>query len=119
MRALVVINPGNPTGNALDLANQKAIVEFCKAEGVLLVADEVYQENVWAEAGGENKHSTDVRFSYSSSSSSSYSSSSNSFSSFSTPSPPPPPPPPPPPSSHLPCPLPLPPPPPPPVRAFT
>jgi alanine transaminase len=49
VRALVVINPGNPTGAALDLANQKEIVKFCEAENLLLVADEVYQENVYAE----------------------------------------------------------------------
>jgi len=49
VRALVVINPGNPTGAALDLANQKEVVAFCEAENLLLVADEVYQENVYAE----------------------------------------------------------------------
>jgi len=49
VRALVVINPGNPTGNALDLSNQKEIVQFCKEENILLLADEVYQENVYAE----------------------------------------------------------------------
>jgi len=48
VRALVVINPGNPTGAALDLANQRDIVDFCAREGLLLVADEVYQENVYA-----------------------------------------------------------------------
>ena len=48
VRALVVINPGNPTGAALDLANQKEVVAFCEAENLLLVADEVYQENVYA-----------------------------------------------------------------------
>jgi len=36
-------------GWALDLANQKEIVKFCEAENLLLVADEVYQENVYAE----------------------------------------------------------------------
>lgn len=49
VRALCVINPGNPTGNALNVDNQKEIVQFCKDEGVLLIADEVYQENVYAE----------------------------------------------------------------------
>ena len=44
VRALCVINPGNPTGNALNVDNQKEIVQFCKDE-VLLIADEVYQEN--------------------------------------------------------------------------
>ena len=49
VRALVVINPGNPTGAALDLVNQQEVVSFCGQEGLLLVADEVYQENVYAE----------------------------------------------------------------------
>ncbi|CAO2824649.1 unnamed protein product [Amaranthus hypochondriacus] len=48
VRALVVINPGNPTGQVLALENQKQIVEFCKEEGLVLLADEVYQENVYA-----------------------------------------------------------------------
>ena len=46
-RALVVINPGNPTGQCLDKANMIEIVKFCKSEGILLMADEVYQENVY------------------------------------------------------------------------
>ena len=49
MRAIVVINPGNPTGQVLSLENQKQIVEFCKKEGLILLADEVYQDNIYAE----------------------------------------------------------------------
>ncbi|CAI0470823.1 unnamed protein product [Linum tenue] len=47
VKALVVINPGNPTGQVLAEENQRAIVEFCKQEGLVLLADEVYQENVY------------------------------------------------------------------------
>ncbi|KAL9228471.1 hypothetical protein vseg_004052 [Gypsophila vaccaria] len=47
VRALVVINPGNPTGQVLAEENQQQIVEFCKKEGLVLLADEVYQENVY------------------------------------------------------------------------
>ncbi|KAG2728502.1 hypothetical protein I3843_01G203800 [Carya illinoinensis] len=47
VRALVVINPGNPTGQVLAEENQRDIVEFCKKEGLVLLADEVYQENVY------------------------------------------------------------------------
>ncbi|KAI4329026.1 hypothetical protein L6164_021333 [Bauhinia variegata] len=47
VRALVVINPGNPTGQVLSEENQRKIVEFCKEEGLVLLADEVYQENVY------------------------------------------------------------------------
>jgi len=49
VRAIVVINPGNPTGQVLSLDNQKAIVEFCKKEKLILLADEVYQDNIYAE----------------------------------------------------------------------
>ncbi|XP_076886862.1 alanine aminotransferase 2-like [Bidens hawaiensis] len=48
VRALVVINPGNPTGQVLAEENQRQIVDFCKKEGLVLLADEVYQENVYA-----------------------------------------------------------------------
>ncbi|ESW07358.1 hypothetical protein PHAVU_010G123200 [Phaseolus vulgaris] len=47
VRALVVINPGNPTGQVLAEENQRNIVDFCKQEGLVLLADEVYQENVY------------------------------------------------------------------------
>lgn len=48
VRALVVINPGNPTGQCLTVDNMKQIVELCKEERLVLMADEVYQENVYA-----------------------------------------------------------------------
>ncbi|QCE02446.1 alanine aminotransferase 2-like [Vigna unguiculata] len=47
VRALVVINPGNPTGQVLSEENQRHIVDFAKQEGLVLLADEVYQENVY------------------------------------------------------------------------
>jgi alanine transaminase len=47
VRALAVINPGNPTGQVLSEENQREIVEFSKREGLVLLADEVYQENVY------------------------------------------------------------------------
>ncbi|KAI3455678.1 hypothetical protein Pfo_012341 [Paulownia fortunei] len=47
VRALVVINPGNPTGQVLAENNQPQIVDFCKKEGLVLLADEVYQENIY------------------------------------------------------------------------
>ncbi|MCO5586738.1 hypothetical protein L7F22_040680 [Adiantum nelumboides] len=49
VRALVVINPGNPTGQVLSVENQQEIVQFCRDEHLLLLADEVYQENVYAD----------------------------------------------------------------------
>ena len=49
-RGLVVINPGNPTGNSLPLENMKEVLRFCGKHGLILMADEVYQENVWLES---------------------------------------------------------------------
>ena len=46
-RALVVINPGNPTGQILPAKAMKGIVEWCAEENICLMADEVYQENIW------------------------------------------------------------------------
>ncbi|KYQ93252.1 alanine transaminase [Tieghemostelium lacteum] len=46
-RALVIINPGNPTGQSLDYENMKGIIEFCYRNKLVLLADEVYQENVY------------------------------------------------------------------------
>jgi len=48
-RALVVINPGNPTGQVLSRANIEAIIKFAHANKLFILADEVYQHNVYAE----------------------------------------------------------------------
>ena len=47
--ALVIINPGNPTAAVLDYENMKMIVNFAKKHNLSLLADEVYQENVYKE----------------------------------------------------------------------
>jgi alanine transaminase len=49
VRAIAVINPGNPTGQVLGRDTQEAIVRFCRDENLVLLADEVYQCNVYAE----------------------------------------------------------------------
>ncbi|KAL4095758.1 hypothetical protein PRIC1_009130 [Phytophthora ramorum] len=49
VRAIAVINPGNPTGQCLSADSIEEIIKFCKQEGILVLADEVYQENVYAE----------------------------------------------------------------------
>lgn len=51
VRALVVINPGNPTGQLLDEDNMRDIARWCRDANVCLMADEVYQENVWKPEG--------------------------------------------------------------------
>lgn len=48
-RLMAVINPGNPTGQYLPEENIREIIQFCHQNNLLLLADEVYQENVWAE----------------------------------------------------------------------
>ncbi|XP_057530809.1 glutamate--glyoxylate aminotransferase 2 [Amaranthus tricolor] len=47
VRAMVIINPGNPTGQCLSVANLKEIVNFCIQENLVLLADEVYQQNIY------------------------------------------------------------------------
>lgn len=47
VRAICVINPGNPTGSVLDAANIRMVIEFARAHGLAILADEVYQENVY------------------------------------------------------------------------
>lgn len=47
VRAIVVINPGNPTGASLSEANIRDIIEFARAERLVIMADEVYQTNVF------------------------------------------------------------------------
>ena len=47
VRALCVINPGNPTGAVLDAENIEMVLRFAREKGLALLADEVYQENVY------------------------------------------------------------------------
>jgi len=47
VKAMVVINPGNPTGNVMTRAQMEVVVKFCQKHGIILLADEVYQENIW------------------------------------------------------------------------
>ncbi|KAH9919892.1 transaminase [Fomitopsis serialis] len=45
-RALVVINPGNPTGALLDRKTMEELVRLCEEHSLVLLADEVYQANL-------------------------------------------------------------------------
>jgi aspartate/methionine/tyrosine aminotransferase len=47
VKAICVINPGNPTGSVLDAENIGMIIEFARTHGLALLADEVYQENIY------------------------------------------------------------------------
>jgi glutamate--glyoxylate aminotransferase len=44
---MVFINPGNPTGQCLSEANLRDLVRFAHKEKVVLMADEVYQPNIY------------------------------------------------------------------------
>jgi len=48
-RALVFINPGNPTGQCLSEENLGELITFCYDNRLVLCADEVYQENIYTE----------------------------------------------------------------------
>ncbi|KAG7196622.1 hypothetical protein KM043_015972 [Ampulex compressa] len=46
-RVLVVINPGNPTGQVLTRTNIEDIIRFAHKNHLFLLADEVYQDNIY------------------------------------------------------------------------
>ena len=50
-RVLVVINPGNPTGQVLEVGVMEGCVRFAHRHGLVVLADEVYQENVYCKPG--------------------------------------------------------------------
>lgn len=47
IKALAVINPGNPTGQVFSRSDLEVICKFCAENGLVLLADEVYQRNVY------------------------------------------------------------------------
>ncbi len=49
VKAIVVINPGNPTGAILDEKSILDVVNFAKSRRLAIIADEVYQENLYGE----------------------------------------------------------------------
>jgi alanine transaminase len=46
-RCMVVINPGNPTGNVLRRNDIEDIIKICYENNILIMADEVYQRNIY------------------------------------------------------------------------
>ncbi|XP_028833929.1 alanine aminotransferase 2-like isoform X1 [Denticeps clupeoides] len=48
-RALCIINPGNPTGQVQSRQCIEDVIRFAAKERLFLMADEVYQDNVYAE----------------------------------------------------------------------
>ena len=47
VKCLCMINPGNPTGNVLSKEAISLVIRFCAKHDIVLLADEVYQENVY------------------------------------------------------------------------
>ncbi|KAF7719683.1 Alanine transaminase [Penicillium ucsense] len=47
LRAVVVINPGNPTGASLTADDIKKVIDVAAEEQLVIMADEVYQTNVF------------------------------------------------------------------------
>ncbi|KAI0173805.1 pyridoxal phosphate-dependent transferase [Pestalotiopsis sp. NC0098] len=47
VRAIVIINPGNPTGASLSEADIRSVIDFAVQENLVIMADEVYQTNVF------------------------------------------------------------------------
>ncbi len=50
VKAIVVINPANPTGAILDKDSIEQVIDFAEENDLAIIADEVYQENLY---GGE------------------------------------------------------------------
>jgi len=48
VKGIVVINPGNPTGAILDENSIREVIAFAKDHGLVIIADEVYQENIYS-----------------------------------------------------------------------
>ncbi len=49
IRAFTLINPGNPTGQVLSREDLEIICKFCAKYDIVLLADEVYQKNIYVD----------------------------------------------------------------------
>ena len=47
IKALVIINPGNPTGGCLTDDAMEEVIQLCYEQNIVLIADEVYQKNIF------------------------------------------------------------------------
>jgi aspartate/methionine/tyrosine aminotransferase len=47
VKAICVLNPGNPTGAVLDRENIEMIIDFARSHDLSILTDEVYQEDVY------------------------------------------------------------------------
>ncbi|KAK4946930.1 alanine transaminase [Elasticomyces elasticus] len=60
VRALVVINPGNPTGASLSAQDIEEVIKFAAERKLVILADEVYQTNVFIGKFHSFKHALRV-----------------------------------------------------------
>ncbi|MQL05715.1 aminotransferase class I/II-fold pyridoxal phosphate-dependent enzyme, partial [Escherichia coli] len=44
---MVIINPGNPTGQCLSEANLREVLQFCYEEKLVLLGNQVDQQNIY------------------------------------------------------------------------
>jgi len=49
VKAICVLNPGNPTGAVLDRENIAMVIGFARDKGISILTDEVYQEDIYLE----------------------------------------------------------------------
>src|SRR5207247_1032280 len=49
-RALIVVNPNNPTGSLVEPEERLKLAEFCHRHGLALIADEVFLDHCLPEA---------------------------------------------------------------------
>lgn len=49
IKGIAVLNPGNPTGQVLTKQNLRDVLEFAHDKKMLVMADEVYQENIYGD----------------------------------------------------------------------
>jgi alanine transaminase len=47
VKAIAIINPGNPTGASLPAEDIRSVLEFAAEKSLVVIADEVYQTNVF------------------------------------------------------------------------
>eukprot|EP00461_Guttulinopsis_vulgaris_P002994 UN02995 len=48
VKAITIINPGNPTGQCLTYDAIKGVVDWAEKRGLMILADEVYQDNAYS-----------------------------------------------------------------------
>lgn len=49
MRAITIINPGNPTGQVLKRGDIEEIIKIAHEHSMVILADEVYQNNTYTD----------------------------------------------------------------------